>query len=187
MHLFSIVGRSQQRLTTMLSTSLVRRSVPVHSIFNSIFNSSLVTTAASHPVSSSSSFHVPFVSSVTKSSEPPLLAREFRLTAEIELAGEIHMVAPNQVLRVNRMNVFRVGELITLDRVRAIFGKEQTILGQPYVSPSLVAVNAVVLEQSKDAKVWIEKTKKRKHYHKRFSHRQRLTVLRITDITVQTA
>lgn len=72
------------------------------------------------------------------------------------------------------------GSNIEFDRVLLFSGNEGVQVGQPVV-PN-VKVVAEILEQRKGEKLYIQKFRRRKNYHRRTGHRQRLTHIRVRQI-----
>jgi large subunit ribosomal protein L21 len=100
--------------------------------------------------------------------------------AVIRTGGKQYRVAPNDVIAVERLDA-EAGSSIELSEVLMVGG------GTPQVGSPLVAgasVRATVLEQGKGPKIIVFKKRRRKNSRRRTGHRQRLTVLRVTDITV---
>lgn len=72
------------------------------------------------------------------------------------------------------------GDRIEFDRVLLLRSNDGVQIGSPTV-PN-VKVIAEVLEQTKGEKLYIQKFKRRKNYHRRTGHRQRLTRIRVREI-----
>ena len=74
------------------------------------------------------------------------------------------------------------GSTITFDRVLAIKadGDAPATLGTPYLEGA--TVTAKVLGEIKDEKIDVIKYKRRKNYHRKVGHRQRLLRIRIGEI-----
>jgi large subunit ribosomal protein L21 len=73
-----------------------------------------------------------------------------------------------------------VGNNIEFDRVLLLSGNEGIQVGAPTVKD--VKVIAEVLAQVRGDKIYIQKFKRRKNYHRRTGHRQRLTRVRVRQI-----
>ncbi len=95
--------------------------------------------------------------------------------AVIKTGGKQYRVAKDDVIKVELLDA-KQGDTVTLDEVLFVGGK----IGTPTVSGA--SVKATVLEQIKDDKIIVFKKKRRQNYRRKNGHRQRLTVLRITDI-----
>jgi large subunit ribosomal protein L21 len=100
--------------------------------------------------------------------------------AVIRTGGKQYRVAPNDVIAVERLAV-EPGSSIELAEVLMV-GGETPQVGSPLVAGA--SVGATVLEQGKGPKLVIFKKRRRKSSRRRTGHRQKLTVLRITDIKV---
>ena len=95
--------------------------------------------------------------------------------AVIKTGGKQYKVAPNDVIRVERLPG-QAGDTVTLDQVLMVGDK----IGAPMVAGA--SVTATLLEQARGDKVIIFKKKRRQNYRRKKGHRQDLTVLRITGI-----
>ncbi len=95
--------------------------------------------------------------------------------AVIKTGGKQYKVAPNDVIRVERLPGV-AGDSLTLGEVLMVGDK----IGAPLVEGA--SVTATVLEQARADKVIIFKKKRRQNYRRKKGHRQDLTVLRITGI-----
>jgi large subunit ribosomal protein L21 len=73
-----------------------------------------------------------------------------------------------------------VGDRIEFQRVLLFSSNDGVQVGRPTVQD--VKVVAEVLEQAKGEKIYIQKFKRRKNYHRRTGHRQPLTRVRIRQI-----
>jgi large subunit ribosomal protein L21 len=95
--------------------------------------------------------------------------------AVIKTGGKQYKVAPNDVIRVEKLPG-QAGDTVTLDQVLMVDEK----IGAPLVAGA--SVTATLLEQTRGEKVIIFKKKRRQNYRRKKGHRQELTVLRITGI-----
>ena len=75
-----------------------------------------------------------------------------------------------------------VGNQIEFDRVLLFSGSDGVRVGTPTVENAKVV--AEVLEQFRDDKIYVQKFKRRKNYHRRTGHRQPLTRVRVRQIIV---
>ena len=73
-----------------------------------------------------------------------------------------------------------VGNQIEFDRVLLFSGSDGVRVGTPTVENAKVV--AEVLEQFRDDKIYVQKFKRRKNYHRRTGHRQPLTRVRVRQI-----
>jgi large subunit ribosomal protein L21 len=99
--------------------------------------------------------------------------------AVIKTGGKQYRVAPNDVLRIERV-AGQPGDTVELGSVLAVGGEAGVTLGAPLVEGAMVA--AQVLEQARADKVIVFKKKRRKNHRRRHGHRQHETVLRVTEI-----
>jgi ribosomal protein L21 len=112
-----------------------------------------------------------------------LLENEKRLYAIAEIKERPFYITSGDVIRANRMNELKIGDVIKLDRVTELGGKDHVIKGNPYVHPSYFTVEAVVIEHVYEEENVTEKRKKRGKNTVR-SHRNARTMLRVRDIKI---
>lgn len=94
--------------------------------------------------------------------------------------GKQHRVEVGSLIDVEKIEA-SVGEEITFPEVLAIRGDDGEVhIGQPHVPNS--AVVGEIVEQGKEKKIIVFKSKRRKGYKRKLGHRQRFTRLKITDI-----
>jgi len=101
--------------------------------------------------------------------------------AVIKTGGKQYKVAKNDVILVEKLDV-EAGADVSLDQVLMVGDDASTKLGSPMVQGA--SVLAKVLEQAQADKVLVFKKHRRHNYRRKNGHRQKLTVLRITDIKV---
>ena len=99
--------------------------------------------------------------------------------AVIKTGGKQYRVAPNDVLRVEKIEG-QPGDTVELGAVLALGGEAGVTLGAPLVEGAMVA--AEVIEQGRADKIIVFKKKRRKNHRRRNGHRQHETVLRVTEI-----
>ncbi len=99
--------------------------------------------------------------------------------AVIKTGGKQYKVAPNDVLRVEKL-AGEPGDMVEFGAVLAIGGEAGVTLGAPLVEGAMVA--AEVVEQGRADKIIVFKKKRRKNHRRRNGHRQHETVLRVTEI-----
>ena len=102
--------------------------------------------------------------------------------AVIKTGGKQYRVAPNDVLRVEKL-VAEVGRRLTFAEVLAVDAGDGLKLGRPMVAGA--AVTATVLEQTHAPTVIVFKKKRRHNYRRKNGHRQELTVIRIGEILTE--
>ena len=98
--------------------------------------------------------------------------------AVIKTGGKQYKVSAGDLLKVEKL-AGAVGETIELDEVLMVGGAEVKI-GTPLLPNA--KVTATIVEQGKDKKILVFKSKRRKNYRKKYGHRQPLTRLKITNI-----
>ena len=98
--------------------------------------------------------------------------------AVIKTGGKQYKVSAGDLLKIEKL-AGAVGETIELDEVLMVGGEEVKI-GTPLLPNA--KVTAVIVEQGKDKKILVFKSKRRKNYRKKFGHRQPLTRLKIMNI-----
>ena len=99
--------------------------------------------------------------------------------AVIKTGGKQYRVAPNDILRIERIEG-QPGDTVELGSVLMVGGKDGVTLGAPLVEGAAIA--AEVIEQSRADKIIVFKRKRRKNHRRRNGHRQHQTVLRVTEI-----
>ncbi len=100
--------------------------------------------------------------------------------AVIRTGGKQYKVAPNDVIRVERLPG-AAGDIVELGEVLMLGGDGGSLtVGAPLISGA--CVGASVIAQAKSDKVLVFKKKRRHNYRRKNGHRQDLTILRITEI-----
>jgi large subunit ribosomal protein L21 len=99
--------------------------------------------------------------------------------AVIKTGGKQYKVAPNDILRVEKL-AGEPGETLALSSVLMLENEAGLQVGAPLVEGACVA--AEVVEQTRGPKIIVFKKQRRKYHRKRNGHRQDLTVLRVTEI-----
>ena len=98
--------------------------------------------------------------------------------AVITTGGKQYKVSAGDLLKVEKLDG-AVGDSIELNEVLMVGGEEVKI-GTPLLPNA--KVTAQIVEQGKDKKILVFKSKRRKNYRKKYGHRQPLTRLKITNI-----
>ncbi len=94
--------------------------------------------------------------------------------------GKQHRVQVDTLIDVEKIEV-PVGEEISFPEVLVIGDNEGNIqVGKPHLENT--AVIGEVVEQGKEKKIIVFKSKRRKGYKRKLGHRQRFTRLKITEI-----
>lgn len=98
--------------------------------------------------------------------------------AVIKTGGKQYKVSEGDLLKVEKL-AGSVGDSIELDEVLMVGGEEVKV-GTPLLPNA--KVTARIVEQGKDKKILVFKSKRRKGYRKKNGHRQPITRLKITGI-----
>ena len=99
--------------------------------------------------------------------------------AIVKTGGKQYRVAPNDVLRVEKLPG-EPGDLVVLDQVLMVATDKGLEVGAPLVEGASVACELV--DQIRGRKIIIFKKKRRKHYRRKRGHRQHYTVLKVLEI-----
>jgi len=101
--------------------------------------------------------------------------------AVIKSGGKQHKVSEGDVLAVEKINGNK-GDAVSFDTVLMVAGDGNIRLGTPYLEG--VKVIGEIIEQTKDRKINVFKMKRRKGFHKKTGHRQKLTRMKIREISL---
>ena len=104
--------------------------------------------------------------------------------AIVEIAGKQFKVEKDQKLYVHRLKEDE-GKKVTFDKVLMIDNKDKISLGTPLISGA--QVGAKILKHLKSDKIIVFKQKRRKGYRVKNGHRQLLTQIQISDISLSGA
>lgn len=99
--------------------------------------------------------------------------------AVIRTGGKQYRVAPDDVIKVEKLDAEEGAEVRLTDVLIVGEGESQT-LGAPLVDGA--AVTATVVAQGRAPKIIVFKKKRRKNYRRKAGHRQDITILRVTGI-----
>ncbi len=99
--------------------------------------------------------------------------------AIVETGGKQYKVEKGTTLEIERLKE-KEGASINLDQVLLISDKEDTKVGNPFISGAVVS--GKIVEHKRGVKIVVFKMKAKKRYQKTQGHRQELTVVEITDI-----
>jgi large subunit ribosomal protein L21 len=94
--------------------------------------------------------------------------------------GRQYKVEPGQKLDIDLRDDAKSGDTIEFEQVLAIGGDEGLQLGSPSIDGA--KVTATVISTEKGEKIYVEKFRRRKNYHRRTGHRQQYTRIEISDI-----
>ena len=98
--------------------------------------------------------------------------------AVIKTGGKQYKVSAGDLLKVEKLDG-AVGDTVELNEVLMVGGEEVKI-GTPLLPEAIV--KAQIVEQGKDKKILVFKSKRRKNTRKKYGHRQPITRLKITAI-----
>jgi large subunit ribosomal protein L21 len=98
--------------------------------------------------------------------------------AVIKTGGKQYKVAANDVLKIEKLEA-EAGDIVSFDQV-LMLGGDKPVVGAPLVAGA--SVSALVVEQTRGAKVINFKKRRRQNSKRKKGHRQHLTVVRIQDI-----
>jgi large subunit ribosomal protein L21 len=101
--------------------------------------------------------------------------------AVIKTGGKQHRVSEGDVLAVEKINGSR-GDTVSFEEVLMIAKEGEIKVGTPFLDG--VKVVGEILEQVKDHKIAVFKMKRRKGFHKKTGHRQKLTRMKIREISI---
>ena len=104
--------------------------------------------------------------------------------AIVEIAGKQFKVEKDQKLYVHRLKEDE-GKKVTFDKILMIDNKDEISLGKPLISGA--QVGAKILKHLKSDKIIVFKKKRRKGYRVKNGHRQLLTQIQISDISLSGA
>ena len=93
--------------------------------------------------------------------------------------GKQFRAEKGQVLRLPRLEA-EAGAKVTFDEVLLSADGDKITAGSPLVAGA--SVEAEVVREGKDAKIYVFKFKRRKNYRRKTGHRQHYTEVRITDV-----
>ncbi len=99
--------------------------------------------------------------------------------AVVKTGGKQYRVAVGDVLRVEKIEA-EAGATLNLDQVLLIESDGKLTVGAPLVAGAVV--KAEVIEQDKNRTIIVFKKNRRHNYRRRNGHRQKVTVIKITEI-----
>ena len=101
--------------------------------------------------------------------------------AVIKTGGKQHRVSKGDVLAVEKLNGSR-GDTVSFEEVLMIANDGEIKVGTPFLDG--VKVVGEIIEQAKDHKIMVFRMKRRKGFHKKTGHRQKLTRMKIREISI---
>lgn len=103
--------------------------------------------------------------------------------AVVKTGGKQYRVAKDDVIRVEKLDA-EAGETVILDDVLMVSDESGAKLGADIAD---AAVEAEVVEQTRNKKIIIYKKKRRQNYRRKKGHRQHVTVLKVVEISLDGA
>ena len=101
--------------------------------------------------------------------------------AVIKTGGKQHRVSEGETLSLEKI-VGSKGDEVVFDEVLMVADEGNVRVGRPIVEGAKVV--GIIMEQKKGKKINVFKMKRRKGYHKKTGHRQKLTSMKIKKITM---
>jgi large subunit ribosomal protein L21 len=101
--------------------------------------------------------------------------------AIIKTGGKQHKVSEGDVLAIEKINGSK-GDRVVFQEVLMVAREGDIRVGTPFVEGA--KVTGEIAAQGKAPKIYVFRMKRRKGYHKKTGHRQPLTSLKITEISV---
>lgn len=101
------------------------------------------------------------------------------MKAVIKTGGKQYVVSKGDRLTIDKIDG-EPGSKLELNEILLVLDGENQKVGTPLVSGA--KVSATILGQEKAKKIIVYKYKRRKGYHKKQGHRQRVTEISIDDI-----
>ena len=99
--------------------------------------------------------------------------------AIMETGGKQYRVAEGDVVFIEKLPV-QAGDMVTFDKVLAVFNEAETTFGAPLVAGATISAN--VVKNGKNKKIRVYKMKPKKGYHRTQGHRQPYTKVQISAI-----
>lgn len=101
--------------------------------------------------------------------------------AVIKTGGKQHKVTEGDVLSVEKLDGDKGSEVV-FNEILMVSDDKEIKVGKPFVKGAKVV--GQILAQKKGPKLIVYHMKRRKGFHKKTGHRQNLTSMKITKITV---
>jgi len=101
--------------------------------------------------------------------------------AVIKSGGKQHKVSEGDVVVVEKI-IGSKGDTVLFDEVLMIAKDGKIKVGTPYLEGAKVV--GEIVEQAKDRKITVFKMKRRKGFSKKTGHRQKLTRMKIREISI---
>jgi large subunit ribosomal protein L21 len=101
--------------------------------------------------------------------------------AVIKTGGKQHRVSAGDEISIEKIHGDK-GDTVFFDEVLLVSRDEDVRVGTPYLTG--VKVSGEIIEQTKTRKINVFKMKRRKGYKKKTGHRQKLTKMKIKEISI---
>ena len=100
--------------------------------------------------------------------------------AVIKTGGKQHKVSQGDVISIEKISGSK-GETVVFDEVLMVSSGEDVKVGTPFLKGA--RVEGVIINQTKADKINVFKMKRRKGFKKKTGHRQKLTRMKIKEIS----
>lgn len=101
--------------------------------------------------------------------------------AVIKTGGKQHRVSEGDILSVEKIGGSK-GDKVSFEEILMVARDGKIEVGTPYIEGAKVV--GEIVEQTKDRKITVFKMKRRKGFQKKTGHRQKLTRMKIMEISV---
>ncbi len=101
--------------------------------------------------------------------------------AVIKSGGKQHRVSEGDVVAIEKINGSK-GDKVLFDEILMVAKNGEVKLGTPFIEGAKVI--GQIIEQGKSHKITVFKMKRRKGFHKKTGHRQKLTRMKIMEISI---
>lgn len=108
-----------------------------------------------------------------------------RLYAKLLIHTSPFTVTKHDRIMTHRIKDVRPGDRLILDRIREVGSPSYRLIGKPYLDPSVVRVEATVLEHGRGRKQHNLPHRQRKGRRPRKNIKPHMTVLCISDISIK--
>ena len=103
--------------------------------------------------------------------------------AIIEDGSRQYRVSPGDTVTIDYRDSVSDGDALSFDRVLLANGNGASVVGRPAIDGASVAAE-VLTSEYKGPKLEVQKLRRRKNSRRHTGHRQKHTVVRITDVSV---
>lgn len=101
--------------------------------------------------------------------------------AIIVTGGKQYKVSPGLLIKIEKLNE-SIGDKVVFDHILAISNGTSIDVGKPYI-PGMKIIGEIT-EHGRDKKINVIKFRRRKHYMKRYGHRQYYTTVKISEFDI---